>query len=196
MDAIGMVSDSEIFRDALIRHKQIFSSVAVLEEPFLDAAKRCESALSSGGKILFCGNGGSAADAQHAAAELTGRFRREREALAAIALTTDSSALTAIGNDYGFHAIFSRQVEALGLAGDVLIAISTSGNSTNILNAVEKAAEIGIQTVGFTGSDGGRLAKLADVALIVPAVETERIQEVHIFLLHCLCAAIEGEDRP
>src|SRR5262245_33901636 len=139
-----MVSESEIFRGALIRHNQIFSGVAVLEGPFLDAAKRCVSALSSGGTILFCGNGGSSADAQHAAAELTGRFRREREALAAIALTTDSSALTAIGNDYGFHAIFSRQVEALGRRGDVLVAISTSGNSANVLDAVQKAVEIGI----------------------------------------------------
>jgi D-sedoheptulose 7-phosphate isomerase len=185
------LGDSEIFRDALIRHEQTFAGVAGLEVPFLAAARRCQSALSSGAKLLFCGNGGSAADAQHAAAELTGRFRRERRALAAIALTADSSALTAIGNDYGFDAIFSRQVEALGRRGDVLVAISTSGNSANVLNAVEKAAEIGVQTVGLTGMDGGKLAKLADVAIVVPALETERIQEVHIFLLHCLCAAIE-----
>jgi D-sedoheptulose 7-phosphate isomerase len=185
------VSDSAIFRNALLEHAFVFGTVAELELPFLDAASRCQSALSAGGKLLFCGNGGSAADAQHAAAELIGRFRRERRAVAAIALTTDSSVLTAVGNDYGFDAVFSRQIEALGRKGDVLVAISTSGNSPNVLNAVEKAARMGLNTVAVTSKDGGALAKLADVALLAPAAVTERIQEVHSFLLHCLCAAIE-----
>ena len=152
-----MWGDGQIFRDALVQHNRTFGAVADLEPPFLDAVKVCRSALDAGGKLLFCGNGGSAADAQHAAAELTGRFRRERRALAAMALTTDSSALTAVGNDYGFNAIFSRQVEALGRRGDVLVVISTSGNSANVLSAAERAAEIGIATVALTGKDGGRL---------------------------------------
>jgi D-sedoheptulose 7-phosphate isomerase len=156
-----------------------------------DVAKRMAEALSKGGKILFCGNGGSAADAQHLAAEFVNRFQRDRRALAAIALTTDTSVLTSIGNDLGFDRVFSRQVEALARPGDVLVAISTSGNSPNILHAVETAHALGVATVGLSGGTGGRLATLADEAFVVPNPETPRIQEVHITLGHVWCALVE-----
>jgi len=154
---------------------------------FLEIAQR----IKEGNKILLCGNGGSAADCQHIAAELVGRFGMERKALPAIALTTDTSILTAVGNDYSFDTIFERQVEALGNKGDVLIGISTSGNSKNVLNAVKKAKEIGLLTVGFSGKDGGELSKLADHCFVVKSFSTPRIQEVHITLGHVLCDFIE-----
>lgn len=147
--------------------------------------------LNLGYKILICGNGGSAADSQHFAAEIVGRFEKERRALPAIALTTDTSALTAIGNDYGFDQIFSRQIEALGQKGDILIGISTSGNSRNVIKAVEKAKEQGLFTVGFLGKDGGKLKSLVDKAFVVKHNNTARIQEVHLTLEHALCKVIE-----
>lgn len=147
--------------------------------------------VKEGNKILLCGNGGSAADCQHIAAELVGRFGMERRALPAIALTTDTSILTAVANDYSFDRIFERQVEALGQEGDVLIGISTSGNSENVVRAVEKAKEMEILTVGFLGRDGGKLAELVDHPLIVKSFSTPRIQEVHITLGHVLCDFIE-----
>ncbi len=147
--------------------------------------------LEAGYKILICGNGGSAADSQHFAAEIVGRFEKERKAFPAIALTTDTSALTAIGNDYGFDKVFSRQVEALGEKGDILVGISTSGNSENVIKAVEKAKEIGIFTVGFLGKDGGKLKDIVDKAFIVRHSNTARIQEVHLTLEHTLCKIIE-----
>jgi len=147
--------------------------------------------VKKGNKILLCGNGGSAADCQHIAAELVGRFGMERRALPAIALTTDTSILTAVANDYSFDRIFERQVEALGQEGDVLIGISTSGNSENVVRAVEKAKEMRILTVGFLGRDGGKLAELVDHSLIVKSFSTPRIQEVHITLGHVLCDFIE-----
>ncbi|WP_457640716.1 D-sedoheptulose 7-phosphate isomerase [Persephonella sp.] len=147
--------------------------------------------LKKGNKVLICGNGGSAADAQHFAAEIVGRFEAERKGFPAIALTTDTSALTAIGNDYGFDQIFSRQVEAIGDKGDILIGISTSGNSENVIKAVEKAKEIGIFTVGFLGKDGGRLKEIVDIAFIVKHNNTARIQEVHLTLEHTLCKVID-----
>lgn len=147
--------------------------------------------LREGRKILLFGNGGSAADSQHIAAELVSRFRRERAALPAIALTTDTSILTAISNDYGFEEVFARQVEALGQEGDVVLGISTSGNSPNVLNAVRKAAEIGMKTVGFTGQDGGKLKECVDVCFRVPSQSTPHIQEVHIAVAHALCEVIE-----
>ncbi|WP_457639470.1 D-sedoheptulose 7-phosphate isomerase [Persephonella sp.] len=147
--------------------------------------------LKSGRKVLICGNGGSAADAQHFAAEIVGRFEKERRGYPAIALTTDTSALTAIGNDYGFDQIFSRQVEALGEKGDILIGISTSGNSQNVIKAVETAKKIGIFTVGFLGKDGGKLKEIVDTAFIVPHSRTARIQEVHLTLEHTLCNIID-----
>jgi D-sedoheptulose 7-phosphate isomerase len=149
--------------------------------------------LRKGNKILICGNGGSAADSQHFAAEFVGRFRKEREGLPAIALTTDTSALTAIANDYGYENIFSRQVEALGKNGDILIVISTSGNSPNILKAVETANKMGIITVGFSGKDGGKLKNIADHCFISKASETPQIQEVHEIALHAICEIVEEE---
>ncbi|ULR91576.1 SIS domain-containing protein [Comamonas sp. B21-038] len=147
--------------------------------------------LSSGGKLMLCGNGGSAADSQHIAAELTGRFVQDRRPLAAIALTTDSSALTCIGNDYDFSEVFSRQVIGLGRPGDCLLAISTSGTSANVVKAVEAAQRLQISTVALSGRDGGRLRSLCDAAIVVPSATTARIQEAHIFVGHALCALIE-----
>lgn len=147
--------------------------------------------LKRGCKILVCGNGGSAADAQHFAAELTGRYLKERRALAAIALTTDTSALTAIGNDYGYEQVFSRQVEALGRPGDVLVGISTSGNSPNVLRAVASAKALGMRTIGMLGRDGGTLKDAVDDALIVPSRVTARIQEVHEMVFHFWCEVLD-----
>ena len=149
--------------------------------------------LKRGGRILVCGNGGSAADAQHLAAELSGRYLKERRALAGLALTTDTSALTAIGNDYGFDQIFSRQVEALARPGDLLIGISTSGNSPNVIRAVASAKELGVRTLGLLGRDGGKLASLMDDALVVPSPVTARIQEVHQMVYHFWCEALDAE---
>jgi D-sedoheptulose 7-phosphate isomerase len=150
-------------------------------------------AFRDGRKVLICGNGGSAADAQHFAAELVGRFARERRAWPALALTTDTSTLTAIGNDYGFDRVFSRQVEAHGQPGDVLIAISTSGGSGNVLAAVEGARARGLVTIGLTGRDGGALGRAADVHVNVPSASAARIQEVHATILHVLCDLVEQE---
>ena len=159
-----------------------------------DIKKACETAvatLKAGGKILLCGNGGSAADAQHIAAELTGRYKTERGALAGIALTTDTSALTAIGNDYGYEFVFSRQLEALGREGDLLIAISTSGNSDNVVKALELARKIGIKTIGLSGRTGGAMNELCELNLVVPSNDTPRIQEMHIMIGHIICQAID-----
>ena len=147
--------------------------------------------LKRGCRILVCGNGGSAADAQHFAAELSGRYVKERRALAGIALTVDTSALTAIGNDYGFDRVFSRQVEALGRPGDLLVGISTSGNSPNIILAVEEAKKLGMRTLVLTGRDGGKLKALADDALVVPSQVTARIQEIHLMTYHFWCEALD-----
>jgi D-sedoheptulose 7-phosphate isomerase len=151
----------------------------------------CEQALLSGKKLLFIGNGGSAADAQHLAAELVVRFKLTRRGLPALALTVDSSVLTAIGNDFGFDQLFSRQVEALGAAGDVLIALTTSGNSENVLRAVPVARSMGIQVVAMTGASGGKIASMADVCLRMPSNDTPRIQEAHTLLGHMLCDLLE-----
>jgi D-sedoheptulose 7-phosphate isomerase len=152
--------------------------------------------LGIGGKVMFAGNGGSAADAQHWAGELVSRFYYDRPGLAAVALTTDSSILTAIGNDYGYDYTFARQVEALGHAGDVLVAISTSGNSPNIIRAAEAARQRGIGVIGFTGKGGGKLAPMSDPCFRVPSDETPRIQEGHEFIGHLLCALVESEMHP
>jgi D-sedoheptulose 7-phosphate isomerase len=160
-------------------------------------------AITAGGKVLVCGNGGSAADAQHFAAEFVGRFERERPGLAAVALTTDTSILTAIGNDYDFNAIYSKQVQALGQPGDVLVAISTSGNSANILAAVAAAHEREMTVIAFSGRGGGKLVaqlRETDVSVCVPHERTARIQEVHLLALHCICDAVDtqllGEQDP
>lgn len=154
-------------------------------------AELCLQSLQQGGKILFCGNGGSAADSQHLAAELVGRYKLNRPAMAAIALTTDTSILTALGNDYGYDTIFARQVEGLGHRGDILIGLSTSGNSANVLLAIQQAKKMGITTAAFTGEHGGRMAQEADLALRVPSNATNHIQEMHITCGHLLCELVE-----
>ena len=156
-----------------------------------EAAGMISLTLASGGKVMFCGNGGSAADAQHWAAEIVGRFQKERPGMAALALTTDSSILTAIGNDYGYDRIFSRQVEGLGREGDVLVGISTSGNSGNVVEAIAKAREKGIRVIGFTAKGGGKMADLCDVLLDVPSTNTARTQEIHEILGHIICELVE-----
>lgn len=147
--------------------------------------------IQNGGCVFWLGNGGSAADSQHLAAELVGRFERERPGIRSVALTTDTSTLTAIGNDYGFDRVFARQVEALCRSGDLVIGISTSGNSPNVLAAIETARDMGVKTVGLSGRDGGRLATLADVCLVVPSDNTARIQESHILVGHMVCYLVE-----
>ena len=176
-----------------IRAKQ--EAEKVLVEPTAQAAELMLQCLMNDGKILACGNGGSAADAQHFAAEMTGRFEKERMELAAVALTTDTSALTAIGNDYGFDHVFSKQVRALGRAGDVLVGISTSGNSTNIIEAIKAAHERDMHVIAMTGRDGGKIAAMlkdTDVLLNVPYPRTARIQESHILLIHAMCDCIDS----
>ena len=166
-----------------------------LAAPLAAAIEILTNALLIGGRILACGNGGSAADAQHFAAELVGRFEAERQELAAIALSTDSSILTAVGNDYGFEQIFSRQVRALGQAGDVQLAISTSGNSANVIAAIHAAHEQGMQVVALTGKGGGEINEILndkDLHLCVPAERTARIQETHLVIIHCLCDGIDA----
>jgi D-sedoheptulose 7-phosphate isomerase len=153
----------------------------------------CAEAAWRGNKIMFFGNGGSAADAQHLATELAVRYKKERAPIAAMALTTDTSSLTAIGNDYGFDHLFARQVEALGKTGDVAVAISTSGNSANVIKAAEMCRRLGITVVGFTGQSGGKLAPLCDILLNVPSTTVARIQEMHILLGQMLCGSLELE---
>lgn len=167
------------------------ATFASLQQPFSDLLDICADSLQSGGKILFFGNGGSAADAQHIATELTVRYIKDRPALAAIALTTDTSALTAISNDMGFDHLFSRQIEALGKPGDVAIGISTSGQSENVLRGLEAARDRKLHTAGFSGRDGGQMHELCDVLLVVPSDTTARIQEMHITLGQMLCGALE-----
>lgn len=169
-------------------------SAPVLAQPISNAIELMFNALSNGNKILACGNGGSAGDAQHFAAELVGRFERERFPLPAIALTTDTSIITAVGNDYSFREIFSKQVQAFGQAGDILLAITTSGNSGNVLAAAEAALEREMRVVALTGKDGGQLAQLltdADVHINVPHTRTARIQEVHLVAIHAICDGLD-----
>ncbi|HEX3138935.1 MAG TPA: phosphoheptose isomerase [Rhizobacter sp.] len=171
-----------------------YAAAEILSRPIADAVSAVVGSITAGGKVLACGNGGSASDAQHFAAEFIGRFERERPGLAAIALTTDTSILTAIGNDYSFNDIFSKQVQALGQPGDVLIAITTSGNSANVLAAVEAARAKEMTVIALTGRGGGRMTELlteTDVHICVPHERTARIQEVHILALHCLCDAVD-----
>lgn len=185
---------SSLFDSEWAEHLRVAQATrAQLGHPFAQAVSLCAGALKSGGKLLFFGNGGSAADAQHLATELTVRYRKDRPAIAAIALTTDSSALTAAGNDLGFEHVFSRQIEALGRSGDVAIGITTSGRSPNVLRAFEVARAMGLRTIALTGGSGGDTGRLTDLALVVPSDVTARIQEMHIALGQMLCAAIEIE---
>ena len=163
-------------------------------EGLLEVAKVASSTIKAGHKIMLCGNGGSAADSQHIAAELIGRFEKERRSMAAIALTTDTSALTAIGNDYGYDQVFARQVEGLGQSGDLLIGISTSGNSKNVVKAMEVAQSKGIRTVALVGDKPeGAMQTIADYVLAAPSTNTARIQECHILIMHTLCQLVESE---
>ena len=171
-----------------------YAAAEVLSKPIVDAVSALVGCITAGGKVLSCGNGGSAGDAQHFAAEFVGRFERERPGLAAIALTTDTSILTAIGNDYDFTSIFSKQIQALGAPGDVLLAISTSGNSANVVAAVEAARAKEMVVIALTGHKGGKLREMlqeTDVMICVPHERTARIQEVHLLVLHCLCDAVD-----
>ncbi len=170
---------------------QCFLTLCQLAPQVEQVALRWIKAYEQGRKVIFCGNGGSAADSQHLAAELVGRYKLERTAMNALALTTDTSILTAVANDYGYEQIFARQLEGVGQAGDVLVGLSTSGNSKNVVLAFEKARSMGITTVAMTGESGGELAQLADHLLNVPATSANRIQEMHIALGHLLCGMTE-----
>ena len=190
MDLIARVAKN--FEDSA--HTKL-NAIEMLAAPIAAAIEIVTGSLVNGGKILACGNGGSAADAQHFAAELVGRFEAERQELAAIALTVDSSILTAIANDYAFNQIFSKQVRALGHAGDVLLAISTSGNSGNVIEAIQAAHDADMRVVALTGKGGGRIGELLrddDIHLCVPADRTARIQETHLLIIHCLCDGIDS----
>ena len=170
------------------------NAIELLAAPIAAAAEAMTACLLANGKILACGNGGSAGDAQHFVAELVGRFERERQSLAAVALSTDTSILTAVGNDYGFDVVFDKQVRALGQAGDILLAISTSGNSANVIKAIEAAHDNDLRVVALTGKGGGRIGEMlrdGDIHLCVPAERTARIQETHILAIHCLCDGID-----
>lgn len=200
--AHNIVMKKEITERLRLRASQHFlDSIAVKQEaekvlpdPIARGVLAIVECLRAGGKVMACGNGGSAADAQHFAAELVGRFERERQELAAIALTTDSSILTAIGNDYGYDDIFSKQVRGLGKKDDILLGISTSGNSKNVVKAIEAAKKIGMKVIAFTGNGGGKIAELLDrddIHLCVPSNRTARIQETHLVLLHALCDGVD-----
>lgn len=189
MDLIARVTKN--FEDSA--HTKL-NAVEMLAAPIAAAVEIMTGSLINNGKILACGNGGSAADAQHFAAELVGRFEAERQELGAIALSTDSSILTAVGNDYGFNQIFSKQVRALGHAGDILLAISTSGNSGNVIEAIQAAHDADMKVIALTGKGGGKIGEMLrddDIHLCVPAERTARIQETHLLIIHCLCDGID-----
>jgi phosphoheptose isomerase len=185
-DALRTVE--RVLDDAVALHRQARTGNL---EPVAAAAGLIAEAYAAGGKVLAFGNGGSAADAQHFAAELVGRFERDRTGMAVLALTTDSCVLTSVANDYGFERIFARQIEALGRAGDVAVAISTSGQSPNVIEAVREAAARGLRTVALTGRDGGALGAMVEVHINVPHATTCRVQEVHMTLLHAICEIVE-----
>lgn len=167
--------------------------INTMDNQLVEASKLLVETLKNGNKILLCGNGGSAADAQHIAAELTGRYKTERRGLAGIALTTDTSALTAIGNDYGYDRVFDRQVEALAREGDLLIGISTSGNSQNVINAFKVAKELKCHTIGLSGKGGGKFNDVCDLNVVIPSDNTPRIQEMHILIGHTICQIVDDE---
>lgn len=181
----------DLFSRNLREHINLFETLGSLSA---DVERICEAvtaSLGAGGKLLICGNGGSASDSQHMASEFTGRFIKDRPPIAAIALSTDTSALTCISNDYSFAEVFSRQVQALGRPGDCLIGISTSGNSPNVLKAIESADRINMTTIGLLGCDGGKIAPLCKHKIIVPNIVTARIQEAHILIIHTICGSVE-----
>lgn len=181
----------EMIEAAMLEHMEVVRELVHQQNVIEAIALAMAAALLAEGKILWCGNGGSAADCQHLAAEIVGRFRRERSGLPSIALTTDSSILTAVANDYGYHYVFSRQVEALARPGDVLVGISTSGNSQNVVMALEQGKSMGVTTVALTGAGVCKMGAIADHTLAVPSTETARIQEAHILVGHMLCDWVE-----
>jgi len=181
----------QLFFASLEQHQKAFSTISKMQEAVLTAGRCLIDALCRDNRLLVCGNGGSAADSQHFAAELVGRFEMDRSALPAIALTTDTSILTAVANDYGYGAVFERQVVGIGRAGDVLIGLSTSGDSENIIRAVKTAKSLGLQSIGLLGRGGGRLKSLVDISIMAPGETTARIQEVHSFILHYWASVIE-----
>ncbi len=184
----------QTINNEFISHLETINKVIeTMTEKLEVASKLAVETLKNGNKILLCGNGGSAADAQHIAAELTGRYKTERRGLPAIAITTDTSALTAIGNDYGYDRVFDRQVEALANKGDLIIGISTSGNSKNILSALILGRKLGCKTLGFSGRNGGEMNEVCDINLVVPSNDTPRIQEMHILFGHTICQIIDNE---
>ena len=174
-------------------HMAMFNALEPLFPLISEVGIAMQTCIKNGGKILIMGNGGSAADSQHIAAEIVGRFKKERKGMPAIALTTDTSILTSVGNDFGYDYIFARQVEALCRPEDLVIGITTSGNSANVVRAMEAAKEIGATTVGLTGGMGGKLSNLCDFNLVMPSSVTARIQEAHIFVGHCLCEILESD---
>jgi len=174
-------------------HIKVSNSLHNQTEEIITSTQLCINSLKNGGKILLCGNGGSAADAQHIAAELVGRYKIERRGIPAIALTTDTSILTAIGNDYGYSHIFDRQVEALADSRDVVIGISTSGSSINVINGLKAASKLGCKTIGFSGQDGGKMKQICNINIAILSLDTPRIQEMHIVLGHIICNLIEQE---
>jgi D-sedoheptulose 7-phosphate isomerase len=174
-------------------HMAMFNALQPLFPLISTVGEAMQQCIKNGGKILLMGNGGSAADSQHIAAEIVGRFKKERKGLPAIALTTDTSILTSVGNDYGYHYIFARQIEALCKPEDLVIGITTSGNSVNVVNAIEAANAIGATTVGMTGGTGGKLSLLCKHNIVVPSNVTARIQEAHIFIGHSLCEILESD---
>ncbi len=184
---------SSICKERFLEHQALVAQVmgSGLLEKLEQAGHLLQKAVAGGHKVLFCGNGGSAADCQHLAAEFVGRFQKERQGLPALALTVDTSILTAVANDYGYDQVFARQVEALGQPGDVLVGISTSGSSRNVVAALEKAKAKGLHTVGMTGGQGGKLVSLADICLTVPSPVTARVQEIHGLMGHILCEMVD-----
>lgn len=183
-----------VILDSIDSHATVLDEVRTLAPTIQTVASELLTRLTTNGTVYFCGNGGSAADSQHLAAELVGRFRRERRALPSIALSTDTSVLTCVGNDYCFEDIFRRQVEALVNEHDILIGISTSGNSENVIRAIDLAKERGALTVGLVGRDGGKLARKCDHTLLIPSDDTARIQEMHILIGHILCELIDADN--
>ncbi|MBO7571113.1 MAG: D-sedoheptulose 7-phosphate isomerase [Bacteroidales bacterium] len=185
-DIEQIIQDSISVKRALLNDKELLTRICRFKDMIIDTYRH-------GGKVLFCGNGGSAADAQHIAAELSGRFYLDRKPLYAEALHCNSSYMTSVSNDYGFDKVFSRAIEATGQKGDVLVGISTSGNSANVLNAMQKAREIGVSTIAMTGNDGGKMTALSDLLINVPSTCTPRIQEAHIMIGHIVCELVEKE---
>jgi len=182
----------DMIQRELQAHKEtIERTIEELQTHIYTACIIASETINNGGKIMLCGNGGSAADAQHIAAELSGRYKKERKGLAGLALTTDTSVLTAVGNDYGYDRVFDRQVEALAKEGDLLIGISTSGNSKNVLRALSLGRNMGCKTIGLSGRDGGAMDEFCDINIVVPSDDTPRIQEMHILIGHTICQAID-----